>query len=294
MELLDLGRLAVALAACILASYSDWTTRLASDRYWQAMGLAGLAFIAVDVLTAGANLAYLLFLIPIGVIFFDLFWDRKGMLEDGLNLAPIVLYALSILIIAALFLLLGSEQLFWELFVIVLMIFVFFVLYQFDIIKGGADAKALMAIAVLLPVYPLFDGLPLIHVPTDLAMLAFPFSLLVLFDAALLSVVIPILLLFLNAVRRDAKFPAMLLGYRMDVAEARKKFVWPMERLAEGKIRFVYFPRDEDNDAQIYDELEASGVKRIWVTPKIPFLIPITASIVFSVIVGNIIFAFVH
>ena len=48
----------------------------------------------------------------------------------------------------------------------------------------------------------------------------------------------------------------------------------------------------EIGSEEILDELEGAGVNRIWVTPKIPFLIPLTISLLFSVFVGNIFFYF--
>jgi prepilin signal peptidase PulO-like enzyme (type II secretory pathway) len=49
-----------------------------------------------------------------------------------------------------------------------------------------------------------------------------------------------------------------------------------------------------DSCDEVYNDLEKSGADMIWVTPKIPFLIPITVSVLFSSIVGNIIFLFVR
>ncbi|MCX6652861.1 MAG: hypothetical protein NT137_05850 [Methanomassiliicoccales archaeon] len=294
MELLDLLRLGVALVICLLASYSDWRTRVAKDGYWLVMGVVGLTLIATELVLASANWLYFLFLFPIGFVFVDLFWDRKGMLEDGINPVPIVLYALGIATLAYLFVNLKDEVLFWRLAAVLVMFAIIFLLYQFDIIKGGADAKGLMALSILFPAYPIIEGLPLIHITSDLATVVFPFSLLVLFNAALLSIAVPLGLLFYNAAKKEVRLPAMLLGYRTTIQDARGKFVWSMERMVNGERKFVYFPKEDEDENAILDALLQAGVDEIWVTPKIPFLIPMTVSIIFSAVVGNIVMLLTH
>ncbi|MCU0861699.1 MAG: hypothetical protein MUE65_05205, partial [Methanomassiliicoccales archaeon] len=175
---------------------------------------------------------------------------------------------------------------------VLIMFVLLMVLYQVDVIKGGADAKALIALSMMFPVYPMIGSFPLIQASSDLFALIFPFSLLVLFNAAILSLVVPLGLLLYNLAKRDVQFPAMLLGYRISIREAKKKFVWPMERVEEGELKFVYFPKEDEENEKILAELSAFGAKRIWVTPKIPFLIFITAGVAVSAIVGNPVLAF--
>jgi preflagellin peptidase FlaK len=293
MELLDITRLVVALAVCGLASYSDWKRREASDLHWIVLGLAGLFLLAFELATSHADPLYYLFLFPIGFIFIDFFWNRKEMFEDGVHPLPIVLYALSILTIGALIFLRGNEILTWQLTAVIVMFAFFALLYWLNVIKGGADAKALIALSVLFPFYPIIGNLPLIHIPTELATVVFPFSLLILFNAALLSISVPVGLMLYNLAHRDIRFPAMIVGYKTTVDVAMKRFVWPMER-AGGDKKLRYFPREEDDEKKALEELKQAGAERIWVTPKIPFLIPVTAAIVFSAVVGNIVMLFLH
>ncbi|HUL39849.1 MAG TPA: A24 family peptidase C-terminal domain-containing protein [Methanomassiliicoccales archaeon] len=293
MEWLDLSRLLIAIAVLVAASYSDWRTRLASDWYWIILGCVGLGLIAYQLATSGADPLYFLFLVPLGVVFFDIFWERKGILEDGINVLPLLLYLIAALSLVYLALTFWEDLLFWQLLDILIMFGLFILLYQIDVIKGGADAKALISLSLVFPVYPVVGSFPLITVPADLAMLIFPFSLLVLFNAAIISLVVPLGLLFLNLARGDAKFPAMLLGYRVDMAEARRKFVWPMQRVENGVLKFVYFPKDDGENEKILQGLDEFGAKRIWVTPKIPFLLFITAGLMVSAIVGNPVLALI-
>jgi preflagellin peptidase FlaK len=182
----------------------------------------------------------------------------------------------------------------WQLMTILFMFVLIVVFYQINIIKGGADAKALLALSMVFPVYPAIDSLPLIQIPVDVAQYLFPFSLLILFNAALITLAVPIGLFFYNLARGSRKLPVMFLGYRMFVSEARKKFVWPLEYMIEGRRKLTFFPKTMDSYEEVYNDLEKSGADTIWVTPKIPFLIPITISVPFSAVVGNIIFLFVR
>ena len=84
------------------------------------------------------------------------------------------------------------------------------------------------------------------------------------------------------------------LGYRTTIQDARGKFVWSMERMVNGERKFVYFPKEDEEENAILDALQQAGVDEIWVTSKIPFLIPITVSIVFSAVVGNIVMLLTH
>ncbi len=294
MDVIPVVKVAIAFLVLLFAARSDWKTRMASDAYWIGLGGIGMFFLAVGIVLDGVSLLYLLFLVPLAVIFFGIFWERKGLFEDGINPVPLGLYIASGVIIVALILMFWESDYLWKLMTILFMFGFIIVLYQFNVIKGGADAKALLALSVMLPSYPIIDPLPLISIPVELAQYAFPFSLLILFNAALLTAVIPVGMFFYNLSKGSRKMPVMFFGYKMAVSDARKKFVWPLEYVVEGRRKVTLFPKNMDSYEGVYDELEKSGADTIWVTPKIPFLIPITISILASTIVGNIIFLFVH
>jgi preflagellin peptidase FlaK len=290
MEWLPLVRLGIAFAIACSASISDWKKREVSDAHWAAMGLAGLALLAVQIVQDNVDLTYLLFLLPVAWFFFDMLVDRRGMFEDGINPLPIGLYLGSFAILAYLLSQFWNTGYIWQLMVIPVLFVLIYFLYQFNIIKGGADAKALMAVALILPSYPIIGPFPLIHVTVDATQYIMPFAILVLFNAALLTLAVPVVMVFYNLYRRDVKLPAMLFGFMMDLPEARTRFVWPMEYMSEGVLKMSVFVRSDDSTEDQINQLEAAGRKKIWVTPKIPFLIPITVSLLFSAIVGNIIF----
>jgi preflagellin peptidase FlaK len=98
--------------------------------------------------------------------------------------------------------------------------------------------------------------------------------------------------MFLNLSRRDVKLPAMFLGYKVAIQDVKRKFVWPMQRVEEGLVRFRYFPKEDEDFDQVLEQLAIAGEKSIWVTPKLPFLLFITASVLLSTIVGNFVLLF--
>lgn len=75
----------------------------------------------------------------------------------------------------------------------------------------------------------------------------------------------------------------------MTIGKARKKYVWPLEKIVDGKRKFVYMPKNFDSDKE-YDELEKNGITEIWITPKIPFMIPLLVGFICAFILGDLLF----
>jgi preflagellin peptidase FlaK len=290
MEWTVILKMTIAMVVLIAAAVADWRTREASDRFWMIIGVAGMVFLAWQIVQDGADLLYLLILVPIGLFFGDIFWEREGLLENGINLLAMALYGVGLTILGIMVLMYYDDLYFWELMIVPIMFLVFILLYQFDVIKGGADAKALIALSIMFPTYPVAGPFPLIPVPFETAQFVLPFPLLILFNAALLTITVPAVLLAYNATKGRFRVPAMLFGYPLPVTDAKNKFVWPMERVEDGEIKFSVFPAPSEDIPGDLDMLSAAGLKEVWVTPKIPFLIPITASLLFSFIVGNLLF----
>jgi preflagellin peptidase FlaK len=149
---------------------------------------------------------------------------------------------------------------------------------------GGADAKALLAVAVLTPLTPhihLGLDLPLWAAPLEL-----PFPLIVFINTLLLFLVIPLGFLAMNMVRGDVELPAALLGFKMPAKNIGTSFVWPMEKVIEGKRVKTVLPQKEVNCAVFGDAV-------IWVTPKVPFLIPLTAGYAISFVFGDVLYGII-
>jgi preflagellin peptidase FlaK len=163
-----------------------------------------------------------------------------------------------------------------------IMIVLMYIFFQLRLIFGGADAKAIMALAILVPLEPSIFEFPLLSS-------FMPFSWIILSNSVLLFLLIPVSLLIFNIARRNIKFPYCLLGYKLSVEKAKERFVWPLEKIVDGKRKFSYMPKefDVENDLETF---EKNGIMEIWVTPKIPFMIPLLAGFLCSFILGDLIF----
>jgi len=175
----------------------------------------------------------------------------------------------------------GFDKIFYLIF-IPIMIVLMYVFFQMRLIFGGADAKAMMALAILVPLEPSIFEFPLLSS-------FMPFSWVILSNSVLLFLLIPVSLLVYNITRRNIEFPYCLLGYKLSVKKAKERFVWPLEKIIDGKRKFSYMPKefDVENDLETF---EKNGIMEIWVTPKIPFMIPLLAGFLCSFVLGDILF----
>jgi preflagellin peptidase FlaK len=174
----------------------------------------------------------------------------------------------------------------WYLVFIPIMIALMYVFFQMRLLFGGADAKALMALAILVPIQPLMWELP--FWPSFL-----PGSWSIFANATILFLFIPVSLLIFNIGKRNIRFPHCLLGYVISVEKAKQTFVWPMEKIKDGKRKLVYMPKNFDV-AEELAEFEKLGIKEIWVTPKIPFMIPLLAGFLAAFFLGDILLQIVR
>lgn len=172
--------------------------------------------------------------------------------------------------------------------IIPLIILITYGLWYFHLLAGGADAKAIMMLAILIPFPVGWDlagrVLPLWPSPLPPAFSVFANSLLVF-------LLIPLLFLVWNLAHRDLRFPAMFLGYTMGVDRAAKSFVWVTERVdEEGRVRQVLLSSkmSREEQAENLEALRRSGRTRVWVTPKIPFMVPLFGGYVAAFFVGDV------
>lgn len=285
MEYMDPLRVTLALAVLVLASRQDLRERMAEDYHWMLIGGAGLLYLSYRIVTEGLPWQFGFLVLGVAILFSDLFWDRP----EGRWFVSLLVYGSALALIGYVVIFYHGESEFWSFLTVPLLYLLFLLFYTFDIIKGGADAKCLIALSILFPDYPSFMGvLPLIHVPSATAGLVLPFALMVLFHAALFTVLSVFYNLLRNLRAGDLRFPQLLLGYRLPLDEARAGHYWPMEKLDGEEVVLTRSPQEEAEE--VYDALESKGSNRVWVTPKIPFLVPVTLAVAFLAVVGNIMF----
>jgi preflagellin peptidase FlaK len=163
-----------------------------------------------------------------------------------------------------------------------IMIALMYILFQLRLIFGGADAKAIMAIAILVP-FPIYNL-------TYLGPSLMPGSWQVFANSVILFLLIPLSLFIFNILKRNIEFPFAFLGYKMSVSKAREKFVKKKKKIEDGKRKFVYMPKEFDIEEEL-KVFEKNNIKEIWVTPKIPFMIPLLFGFICTFILGDIMFS---
>ncbi len=141
---------------------------------------------------------------------------------------------------------------------------------------GGADAKGLMVLAWLAPVAPALTQ-PNTTVVID-----------TLLNASLVVLALPLLFVAINGVRGDWAFPAILLGIRTPLANARAAHVWPMQRVIDGRVHWKFRQRIGGNLIAVYAALARHRVDPVWITPKVPFMVPLFIGFILQATHGNL------
>jgi preflagellin peptidase FlaK len=286
-ESINALRLVLSLSILAYASFLDLRTRKVPNIYWIGLGVAGLGLILVQLYVDEMPIEYLLVFVPIFAILADVYLGSEEETTRA-KLTTFGKYALALGSILALAYQYGGDEYFQHLLAIPIIMLFVVVMYMLDIVRGGADAKALISLSILFPFYPTFGSLPFIHGETSAAETLLPFSFSILVNAAIIVALTPLVFLARNLSRKEFAFPLGLLGYRLDTDEITNKHVWLMESIMDGKLVTHVKPRKQEDQKADIELLASSGYKRVWVTPKIPFIVPMLVSLILTTVVGNI------
>ncbi|WP_457555119.1 prepilin peptidase [Candidatus Pyrohabitans sp.] len=141
-------------------------------------------------------------------------------------------------------------------------------------LMGGGDAKILLGIAAVFPAPP-----------ADVVTLFPLFSLSVFANAIVLSLALPLFFFIKNLrhikdVRSFSQLYALFLGYKKHSSEIK-----PYEAVYGDGRKFSFILR---TDAEL-GKAEKEG--EVWVTPAVPFVIPITLGVLMSALYGDLLSA---
>ena len=251
----------VLMITLISASIQDHRSREVSDVHWRAICAAGIILMAVAALPAPSPERAMV-CIGSAMITANILHDREWPLhrEIAFNIVTMLMFIVPAITAY-------GDPFVRDSLVIPVSYLIFVVMFFTGAIKGGADVKCLISIAILFPHYPEMLGCPLIGIPGYPITLVMSFPMAVLLFASLFSVSAMLSVIIRNLIRGDTKMPNMLIGYKMNRSDTEHSHIWPMK-----------------------GETGSDADDRIWVTPKIPFIIPITAAAVFVAFIGNPIF----
>lgn len=177
---------------------------------------------------------------------------------------------------------------------------------------GGADAKALMCLALALPFYPESMFTPIFKEISPISRTFFPLT--VFNNSVLLAAAAAAYILLYNITRHmkggkklfeefksestGKKILVLVTSYKMPIQKIKEKWhLYPMEDIeenAEGfKRKLMAIPKDEERNA-IIERLEKAAESgkiqnMVWATPGLPMLIFITAGLIIGLFLGDII-----
>ena len=181
---------------------------------------------------------------------------------------------------------------------------------------GGADAKALMSLALALPFYPQSLLRIPIGLPTGGVSLISHniFPITVFSNSVLLAAATAIYMLARNLFWSmnksnqlfqgelgkepvSKKIMVLLTGYRIPIAKLREKWhLYPLEDINDDdnpKRKIILLPKDEGREAIVERLSKAVEKERIqnsiWATPGLPMLIFITVGFIVALLFGDIV-----
>jgi len=183
---------------------------------------------------------------------------------------------------------------------------------------GGADAKALMCLALALPFYPKKLFSPFSGEVSPFMRMLFPLT--VFSNAVILAALTAVYILVHNVVWRlktdkalfegeqksesaGKKMLVLLTGYKVSIGKVREKwYLYPLEdveKTEDGvKRKLVVFPKDEGRNA-IVERLEKAVQngeiqEKVWATPGLPMLIFMTLGLLVALLYGDIVWNLVR
>lgn len=182
----------------------------------------------------------------------------------------------------------------WGQILVIGVLLIFFELaWRFRMLHGGADAKAMMLAALLLPSW---NGMPIPHF-VEIPSTALPPAISLMIWAGLAFMALPLIMLVRNAKGGDLLPLSMSWhAYRIPLTEIPNRHVWLLEEMTDlpdgtrgalRRMRPVRGSRSELELETVLDELAAEGYERAWVTEKYPFLLFVFPAILPLALLGD-------
>jgi hypothetical protein len=283
----------VLLAGFAYAAVADWRFREVSDRLWLGMSAVG-AVAGALLLGPWTPLGLGLWILASAFVLEHLVpWDVG--LEKSHPSVPVLLEVTAYVAVAAVLVAsgwrygVGPNGVPGPVLALVLSVYLARGLFEFGVLYGGADAKALMASAILVPLL----AHPVLAQPGNAGALlgVTPFAVVVLIDAALFSLAVPLALAVRNLRDGNFRFPSGFTGFVIPVDELPRRFVWLRDPFLHGEAEPV--DTTEEDIAlrrRQAEELRAKGATEVWVTPQIPYLLLLFAGSAAAIVAGNLLF----
>lgn len=287
---------AVLLVGMALAGAFDFASREVPDNLWRILGVVGAALGLLSLTEPGALLPAVLWIVVAAYAIQHFFpWtERLGPLSDRAVDAVDAFLAIVVVLIVGVptaLLGIGPTTVPYAVIATLAVSLVARGLYEVRLLTGGADAKALIVMGVVLPVLPVslvFSG------PASVAFLTVvPFALTALVDAALLSLVVPLAIAVRNLRRRTFRWRDGLTTYEIPLEQLPKRFVWVEEAGVATPSAERHAETSEEDRARRQAQfllLRDQGRTIVRVSPQLPFVLFLALGSVAAILVGNLLF----
>ena len=298
MDAFAATRLAAGTAFLVVAAASDLRTRRVRNPLWIGLGTAGLVILIVELSIESAPWPAWSLAGSGALLFYAVFFGRPLFDDDGFHARPgrIALFVAAAAMWITPLQFAGSvvsSVPIIQLASMPVMMVLFQLMLRARLLTGGADAKCLIALTLLVPTYPESSPFPLFTADPRVQpafQAIFPFSFVVLVDAAVLQLVVPLGLFIYNLTRGDIGIQSFL-GYRAPL-DPFPKHVRLMERITDrGEHVLVLRPKRESDPTTEILKLRSAGIQRAWVTPWVPFMVPLLGGFLLTFFAGNLLVA---
>tara|TARA_Y100000766_G_scaffold284652_1_gene304068 strand:+ start:39490 stop:40491 length:1002 start_codon:yes stop_codon:yes gene_type:complete len=315
-QILGWSRICVLLLGMGWAAWMDHKERRVKNEHWLVWVKPALFLWALDLmnqgadwtiyLTASAAVAYASGAVIGRPTFSDF---RAGSRMDQVvvvwylaSLCGLIFGAIQYQAINPIDVLIGNETglgaLWWSTFAVIPLILLIDLAWRVRMLHGGADAKALMWVALLIPNW---STMPLsLTSATNDALFALPPAFSLLMWGGISFLFIPFILLFTNLSRGHIRSLSDLMlawhASRMPLLEVAERHVWLLTTLVEkpdGSMEVYHrkrAPRKTPSDEQLavaLAELKAAQVEEVWVSQKLPLLVFLFPAIIPMVLLGD-------
>ena len=277
-EMFDVVRVSVVFAVMIYASVSDIRSREVTDRCWWILGILGIGCMIYSAFAEGMRWEYVLLIIGSVMILADILSE----VIDN-NTVGKIFHVLMALMFLIPLMYSFDDMIVKQFFMVFVMFIVFLLMFITGIVKGGADVKCLIVLSMVFTSYPSLSGFPLIASPGPMYEMIFQFSIMVLFFAALLSMLTMFYVLSVNIRNGDRQVKKRYMGFMMSIEKARSSYVWPLQFVSDAGIVTTW----KAQDPEVLNDLDAAGAENVLVTPMVPFMVPMTIAILFLTLIGN-------
>jgi len=316
IEILGWSRISALLLGMGWAAWMDHKERRVGNEHWLVWVKPALFFWALELMYLGADWTiYLTASAAVAYASGSVFgrptlsdikagsrMDQSVALWYLISIIGLIFGAVNYQSVNPLDVILGNETglgaLWWSTFAVLPFIIIIDIAWRLRMLHGGADAKALMWVALLIPNW---STMPLsLSSATSEALFSLPPAFSLLMWGGLSFLVIPFILLTLNIFRGHVRnFGDLLLAWhasQMPREEVLNNHVWLLTTLIEkpdGTVEVYHrkrAPRKTPSDSELkaaLSELKEAGVNQVWVSQKLPLLVFLFPAIIPMILLGD-------